>query len=59
MMSKYYMDDLLNVVREVKRLQREVDDAEWEGDMRLAHLARKLAHFKRLEEEGVIYEPKF
>jgi len=53
------MDDLLNVVREVKRLQREVDDAEWEGDMRLAPLARELADFKRLEEEGVIYEPKF
>lgn len=53
------MDDLLNVVREVKRLQREVDDAEWEGDTRLAQLARELAHFKRLEEEGVIYEPKF
>lgn len=53
------MDDLCNVVEEVKRLQREVDDAEWEGDMRLAQLAKELEYFKRLEEEGVFYEPKF
>ena len=54
------MDDLfLNVSEEVKKLQRKVDDAEWDDDPRLAYLARELAHFKELEDEGVIYEPKF
>tara|TARA_R110002020_G_scaffold301794_2_gene517206 strand:- start:1174 stop:1338 length:165 start_codon:yes stop_codon:yes gene_type:complete len=54
------MDDLLlNVSEEVKKLQRKVDDAEWDDDPRLAYLARELAHFKELEDEGVVYEPKF
>ena len=53
------MDDLWDVVKQVKKLQREVNDAEWECDTRLAHLARELEHFKRLQEEGIIYEPKF
>ena len=54
------MDDRLAIVSaQVKRLQREVDNAEWDGDVRLAQLARELEHFKRLEKEGVIYEPKF
>ena len=54
------MDDRLMVVSdEIKRLQRKVDDAEWEGDPRLAQLAQELAHFKKLEDEGEVYEPKF
>ena len=53
------MDSLWVVSEEVKKLQRKVDDAEWDDDPRLAHLARELAHFKQLEDEGVIYEPKF
>ncbi len=40
------MDDLLlNVSEEVRKLQRKVDDAEWDDDPRLAYLARELAHF--------------
>ena len=54
------MDDfLLNVSEEVRKLRRKVDDAEWDDDPRLAYLARELAHFKELEDEGVVYEPKF
>ncbi len=53
------MDSLWGVSEEVKKLQRKVDDAEWDDDPRLAQLARELAHFKQLEDEGVIYEPKF
>jgi len=54
------MDDLLlNVSEEVRKLQRKVDDAEWDDDPRIAYLARELAHFKELEDEGVVYEPKF
>ena len=54
------MDNRLWAVGEqVKKLQRKVDDAEWEGDPRLAQLAQELAHFKKLEDEGEFYEPKF
>jgi hypothetical protein len=54
------MDDRLwEVGNEVKRLSREVDDAEWDGDPRLAQLVRELERFKKLESEGVTYEPKF
>jgi hypothetical protein len=54
------MDERLAIVsEEVKRLQRKVDDAEWEGDPRLAQLAQELAHYKKLEDEGEVYEPKF
>ena len=55
------MDDprLWNVATEVKRLQRAADDAEWEGDPRLVQLAQQLEHFRKLEAEGVLYEPKF
>lgn len=53
------MDDLWLVPAEVKRLQRACDDAEWEGDPRLPDLARELAYFRRLEEKGILYEPKF
>lgn len=53
------MDDLWLVSDEVKRLQRAYDDAEWDDDPRIVQLARELQHFKRLEKEGVLYEPKF
>lgn len=54
------MDDRLwTVGNEVKRLQREVDDAEWESDPRLEQLVRELRRFKELEEQGVLLEPKF
>tara|TARA_R100000951_G_scaffold16512_2_gene13005 strand:- start:967 stop:1134 length:168 start_codon:yes stop_codon:yes gene_type:complete len=55
------MDDLRLwiVPEEAKRLQRECDDAEWNDDARLAQLTRELLHFKRLEQKGVLYEPKF
>jgi len=54
------MDDRLwEVGSEVKRLQREVDNAEWDNDPRLEQLVRELQHFKKLEEEGVLLEPKF
>ena len=52
-------NDLWVVSEELKNLQRKVDDAEWEGDVRLTQLARELEHFKSLDDRGVIYEPKF
>lgn len=53
------MDNFWVVPEEVKRLQRACDDAEWDDDPRLAQLVRELEHFKRLEAEGSVYEPKF
>ena len=54
------MDDRLAVVsEEINRLQRRVDDAEWEGDPRSAELAKQLNYHKKLHEQGVILEPKF
>lgn len=53
------MDNFWVVPEEVKRLQRACDDAEWDDDPRLAQLVRELEHFKRLEAEGAVYEPKF
>lgn len=53
-------DNRLWDVRErVITLQREVDDAAWNGDPRLGWLSQELAHFKALEAEGKVYEPKF
>ena len=54
------MDDRLMVVSdEIKRLQRKVDDAEWEGDPRSTELAKALNYYKKLHEQGVVLEPKF
>ena len=56
-----YGDDprLTDVSAEVKKLEREVSDAEWDSDPRLEHLAQQLKHFKQLQEQGVLYEPNF
>jgi hypothetical protein len=56
-----YGDDprLTNVSAEVKRLEREVSDAEWDNDPRLAALAQELRHYKELQEKGILYEPTF
>ncbi len=54
------MDDRLAVVSdEIKRLQREYDDAEWEGDPRSTELAKELNYYNKLHEQGVVFEPKF
>lgn len=59
-----YDDDphLLNVQKERKRLEREVDDIIWEegaNDPRLEGLLRELKRMRELDEQGVIYEPTF
>ena len=55
------MDDphLVDVSREVKRLEREVSDAEWNDDSRLGQLVRELNHYKELQTKGVLHEPTF
>ena len=53
---------LINVQRERKRLEKQVDDIIWEhgvNDPRLSALITELQHMKQLDEQGVIYEPTF
>lgn len=50
---------LIDVAAEVRRLERAVSDAEWDDDPRLAHLARELAYYKQLQQEGVLLDPVF
>lgn len=59
-----YDDDphLLNVQQERRRLERQVDDIIWEdgvNDPRLGQLIAELQRLRKLEEEGVLYEPNF
>jgi hypothetical protein len=55
------MDDphLVSVSAEVRRLEREVSDAEWNSDPRLERLIAELNHCKTLQAAGVLYEPDF
>lgn len=55
------MDDphLVSVSAEVKRLEREVDTAEWDDDPRLAMLASELKRYKQMQQLGILYEPNF
>ena len=53
---------LLNVQRERKRLEKEVDDIIWEqgvNDPRLGMLIAELQRMRELDEKGVLYEPDF
>ena len=56
-----YGDDprLTEVSAEVKKLEREVSDAEWDNDPRLEYLVKQLRHYKELQEKGQLYEPNF
>lgn len=56
-----YSDDprLTDVSEQVKKLEREVSDAEWDNDPRLEFLVKELRHYKELQEKGELYEPKF
>ena len=44
---------------EVRRLDREVSDAEWNNDPRLEAVIRELKHMKELQDAGELYEPTF
>ena len=56
-----YSDDprLTDVSSTVKKLEREVSDAEWDDDTRLVYLVQQLRHYKELQEKGELYEPNF
>lgn len=53
---------LISVAKRVRRLERQLDELEWESgldDPRLAVLIKELEHYRRLDQEGHIYEPIF
>jgi len=55
------MDDprLVSVAAEVRRLEQEVSDADWDNDPRMEHLAKELNRCKALLAAGIEYEPNF
>jgi len=56
----YLADSYLTYIpREIKRLEREVSDAEWVDDPRLAALVSELNHLKEQMNDGKLYEPRF
>ena len=56
----YLTDPMLTYIpREIKRLEREVSDAEWVDDPRLAALVSELNHLKEQMNDGKLYEPSF
>ena len=52
-------DRLISVTEEHKRLSRLESDYAWDDDPRLAQVVRELNRYKKLMEEGVLYDPKF
>lgn len=50
---------LLYVPDEVRRLEREASDAEWNCDPRLEAILRELKHMKERMDAGELYEPNF
>ena len=56
----YLADSYLTYIpREIKRLEREVSDAEWVDNPRLAALVSELNHLKEQMNDGKLYEPRF
>jgi hypothetical protein len=56
----YLMDPRLRYIPdEVKRLEREASDAEWNCEPRLEAILRELKHMKELQDAGEFYEPNF
>jgi hypothetical protein len=56
----YLMDPRLRYIPdEVRRLDREASDAEWNNDPRLEAVIRELKHMKELQDAGELYEPTF
>ena len=53
---------LVNVQRECKRIEKEVDDIIWEqgaNDPRLEQLLAELKRLRELDEAGVTHDPTF
>ena len=53
------LEHLEYIPDEVKRLRREVSDAEWDNDPRLEMLCKELNYYQDKLNKGEIYEPTF
>lgn len=61
-MSYDHDPNLISVAKRTRYLERQIDELEWESgldDPRLTALITELEHYRKLEEEGQLYEPKF
>jgi len=54
------MDDerLIDVVKEIKRLRKEISDKQWKNK-EATFDEKRLQHFENLAREGEFYEPNF
>jgi hypothetical protein len=50
---------LTNVQRELRKKQRQLDEAEWNDDPYMEQLAAEVQRLKELDAQGVIYDPTF
>lgn len=50
---------LVDVAQEVRRLRKEVADAEWNRDPGIDILEDELRHYETLQGKGVVFEPMF
>lgn len=50
---------LTSVAKRVRKLERELSDAEWDDDPRFSAIALELEHYKKLQAEGKMWEPNF
>lgn len=53
------LEHLEYIPDEVKRLHREVSDAEWNDDPRLGILVNELRYYQDKMDKGEMYEPTF
>ena len=61
-MSYDHDPNLISIAKRTRYLERQIDELEWDSgldDPRLTALIRELEHYRKLEEEGQLYEPKF
>lgn len=50
---------LISVAKRVRKLERELSDADWDDDPRYSIIASELEHYKKLQAEGKMWEPNF
>lgn len=50
---------LISVTEEHKRLLKLESDYAWDDDPRLEQVVRELHRYKKMMEEGILYDPKF
>jgi hypothetical protein len=54
-----FSPELTCVATRIKKLQKELSDAEWENSPNVGFLRHELEHFTSLAKRGIVYEPNF